>query len=259
VLLLLILLRLLPFDEQTDAGETYFTGVYQGKILFIQNPYDPTVAQFCIKELYVNGSKKTFNPKLSAISLDFEKVELYAPVTIKIIHKDSCDPIILNPDAIFFHSTFNFKAIILSDSLLSWKAVGDKPGARYIVERYESGIWDEVETIEAKGVYAGTEYEYVPNLEEGANKYRIRYIFPDNKYLYSREMDYHYYPEPVTFNPKRTNHMIKFSRSTSYKIYDPEDKMVLEGVGTQVDVRRLWKGEYIIYFDGKDPGSFIKE
>ena len=53
--------------------------------------------------------------------------------------------------------------------------------------------------------------------------------------------------------------MIKFSRSAQYKIYDPKDKVVLEGVGNEVDVSRLWKGEYVIYFDGKDPGTFVKE
>lgn len=256
---LLILSILIQFNDQENAGETHFTGVYQGKVLFIQNPYDPVDAQFCIKELYINGRQKRINPKLSAISLDFERIDMFTPVTIKILHKDSCNPIILNPDAIFFHTTFSFKEILLSDSLLTWKAVGDKTGGNFFVERYESGIWDEVASFEAQGVFAGTSYQYVPNLEEGGNKYRLKYVFPDNKYLYSREIDYHYYPEPVTFTPKRTNSLIKFSRNTSYKIYDPEDKMVLEGVGTQVDVRRLWRGEYIIYFDGKDPGSFVKE
>ncbi len=201
----------------------------------------------------------SFNPKLSAIALDFDRVDLYAPVTIKIIHKDSCNPIILNPDAIFFHSTFSFKEVYLTDSILYWKAVGDKSGASYYIERYDGGIWKEVANFESKGVYAGTSYEYIPNLEEGPNKYRIKYVFPDEKYLYSREIDYHYYPEPVTFSPKRTNYLIRFSRNASYKIYDPKDSVVLEGVGTQVDVRRLWKGEYVIYFDGKDPGIFVKE
>ena len=256
---LLILWILTHFSNQEFAGETHFTGVFQGKVLFIQNPYDTENEQFCVRELYINGTKKEFNSRLSAIALDFKEIDLYTPVTIKIIHKDSCSPIILNPDAIFFHSTFNFKEIELTDSLLCWKAVGDKEGADYLVERYEGGIWMEVSNIESQGIYAGTKYEYVPRLEEGPNKYRIRYNFPDGKYLYSRDIDYHFYPEPVTFNPKRTSHLIKFSRSASYKIYDPKDSVVLEGVGTQVDVRRLWKGDYVIYFDGKDPGTFTKE
>ncbi|XOV95240.1 MAG: hypothetical protein ACFHWX_11120 [Bacteroidota bacterium] len=244
---------------QEPATETHFTGVYQGKVLFIQNPYDPSISEFCIKELYVNGSKKDFNPKLSAIILEFEKVDLFTPVTIKIIHKDSCNPIILNPDAIFFHSTFNFQEIVLSDSLLTWHTIADKPGAQYVVERYMMGIWDEVATIESKGIYSGADYEFSPAMEEGPNKFRIKYIFPDNKYLYSREIDYHFYPDPVTFSPKSTKSLIKFSRNTSYKIYNPQDSVVLEGVGSEVDVRRLWKGQYVIYFDGKDPGTFTKE
>ncbi len=256
---LLILSILIQFNEQEIASETHFTGVYQGKVLFIQNPYDPVGANFCISDLYINGKRKAINPKQSAITLDFDRIDIYTPVTIKIIHREGCSPIILNPDAIFFHTTFGFKEILLTDSLLNWKAVGDKVGGQYAIEKYNAGIWEEVATMEAKGVFEGTNYDYIPNLEEGANKYRLKYIFPSNKYLYSRDIDYHFYPDPVSFSPKRSNSLIKFSRNTSYKIYDPEDKMVLEGVGTQVDIRRLWKGEYIIYFNGKDPGSFVKE
>ena len=259
IVLFLVLYFLLPTVDQEPQNETHYTGVHQGNTLFIQNPFDAKSDEFCISEVYVNGKRKKFNTRLSALVLDFDDLDLFTPVSIRIIHKDSCNPVIINPDAIFFHTTFSFKNINVTDSLLSWKAVGDKPGGQYIIEKYADFHWKDLDVIDAKGRFEGTSYEYVPYLEEGANKFRIKYVFPDGSYLYSRELDIHFYPEPVTFSPKRTSRMIRFSRSAQYEIYDPKDEVVLEGVGNEVDVSRLWKGEYVIYFDGKDPGTFIKE
>ena len=118
------------------------------------------------------------------------------------------------------------------------------------------------EIREALGRYEGTQYTYFPNLEEGANKYRIRYNFPRNSwagYLFSWEVDFDHYPEPVDFKPGSAKTKVYLSRSTHYEIYDAGNKLVLEGQGTVIDVTVLRQGQYVIYFNGKDPGTFIKE
>ncbi|SNS76531.1 hypothetical protein SAMN05421640_1148 [Ekhidna lutea] len=243
--------------------ETNLAGVYQGKTLFIQNPFDRTDRRFCIEKILINERQVDLNNKLSAIKIDFEGFDLYTPVKIRLVHKDSvCIPTIINPEAILFHTIFRFVDISLTDSALVWSTKGETGVGEFEIERLNNGIWVDQEVQQAIGRYEGVDYTYYPNLEEGANKYRVRYNFPRGsrtKYLYSREVDFDFYPEPVEFKPKSAKTRLYLSRSTHYEIYDAGQKMVLEGQGNEIDVTVLRQGQYVIYFNGKDPGTFIKE
>lgn len=248
----------------TSAGdqlpvETHLAGVYQGKSLFIQNPFHPGQQAFCIQEVYVNNLKVGINSRMSAIKLDFDGMDLNTPVSIRIIQKDSCELIIINPDAIHFHSAFSFLDLVLTDSALVWNTFGEKNGAQYLVEKYQSGIWIEEAVKESTGVFEGAKYTYFPKLEVGANKYRIKYLYPSGKHLYSPELDFHFYPEPVTFFPKRATEKLTLSRPADFQIYDMEGELVLTGRGVTVDVKPLRLGDYVIYFDGENPTIFTRD
>ncbi len=240
-------------------GSTSVAGVYQGRPIFIQNTFDPIEKDFCIKEIKVNERLITFNKNISAIKVDFEKVDLFAPVTIHITHKETCRPIIINPDAIFYHSIFSFSEINISDSTLTWSTLGEKEGGMFVVEKIDMGIWQEEAEVEATGSFENASYKHFPKIDEGSNKFRIKYLLPDGKYLYSREIDFHFYPDPVTFRPQKTDKMIFFSRPASFKIYDAGNTVVMDGVGKEADVSRLPRGSYVIYFNEDDPGLFIRE
>lgn len=243
--------------------EQKLAGVFKGKPLFIQNPYNPQTKQYCISSIEINGNAYQTNLKKSAVIIGFNNFSLYSPVNIKIVHKDStCTPIIINPDAVLFHSFFRFNEIYISDSLLYWDTKGERGEGGFLVEKLDNGIWIEQELVKAKGEYNGAKYQHFPKLEEGANKFRIKYEFPEGSrtsHLYSMEVEYDHYPEPVTFTPKSTKMKLKFSRSASFKIYDANTKQVMEGHGVEADVRRLRRGQYVIYFDDRDPGTFYKE
>ncbi len=260
---LLSLYLLIPLFAQTSPerkNETELIGVYQGRTLFIQNPYRPDTRSFCIKSVYINNQKVEANYQLSAIKLDFENNELYTPVTIRIVGSDSlCQPIVINPDAIHFHTTYKFTDIQLSDTALVWRTEGERQSGKYLVEKYDGGIWNEVYSVEAKTLFEVSEYEYAPNLEEGGNKFRVKYDFGNGRFLYSNEVVYDFYPEPVTLTPRKTNSKIVFSRSTNYEIYDQNSELVLTGNGREVDVRRLKPGDYVVFFDGRDPQIFTRE
>jgi hypothetical protein len=247
----------LVFAQETAT--TKVAGVYKGRPVFIQNTFDPISKDFCINEIRVNDMAINFNKRLSAIKVDFKGVDLYTPVTLKIAHKDSCNPIIINPDAILYHSIFSFNEIIVSDTVLIWKTAGEKEGGRFFVEKIDFGIWQEEAEVEASGTFGGATYTHYPKTEEGSNKFRIKYVFPDGQYIYSREIDFHYYPEPVTFTPQKTSKMLYFSRSATFKIYDAGNNVVMEGQGKEADVSRLPLGSYVIYFNEEDPGLFIKD
>lgn len=245
--------------EVQDPQVIHVAGVNQGKTLFIQNPYNSSLKAFCISKIRINKKKIDLNTQLSAIKLDFKGFEMFSPVVIEVFHDSICTPVILNPDAIEFHSFFSFKEIGMNDSSLVWKTEGDHPEGNYIVERYQNGFWMERDTIPSKGTFEAAEYEYYPKIEEGPNKFRVKYTFPENEeYLYSMEVDFHYYASPVTFKPFNVTDYLYLSRSASYEIYDGGSNLVLSGTGITIDVSSLPRGDYVIYFDGSDPGLFRK-
>lgn len=243
--------------------ETNLAGVYQEKTLFIQNPYNRLTKEFCIREVQINGKPIRMNYNLSALKLDFDGFDTYTPVKIKVLHKDTlCLPIIINPEAVLFHTIFRFVEISLSDSTLYWYTKGERGVGEFEVERLYNGIWVDQEIIKATGKYEGQAYTHYPNLEEGSNKYRVKYNFPSGSrvnHLYSQEMEFEFYPDRVEFKPKSAKTKLFLSRPTHYEIYDKGNTLVLEGQGSEIDVTVLRRGDYVIYFNGRDPGSFIKE
>ncbi|WP_425391399.1 hypothetical protein [Ekhidna sp.] len=249
--------------QEPVKTETKLAGVYQGKTLFVQNPYDKQSKEFCVESVYVNERRLNLNYRLSALKIDFDGFDMYTPVKIRLEHRDTlCVPVIINPEAILFHTIFRFSEISLTDSALVWETKGETGVGTFEIERLNNGIWIEKESMPSRGRYEGARYTYFPNLEEGANKYRIKYIFPRGsrtRYLYSREVDFDFYPEPVEFKPKSAKTRLYLSRSTHYEIYDQARRLVHEGQGNEIDVTVLRAGTYVIYFNGKDPGTFIKE
>ena len=257
---LLVLLLFLPAILPAQGRfEHEIIGVYQGNSLFVQNPFHADVKEFCIRSIFVNNNVQNLNYRMSALKLDFDENDVFTPVTIRIVTSDSlCHPVIINPNAILFHTAYKFLTIELSDSVLVWTTEGERETGTYFIEKLIDGYWEEQVVIQAKSRFEEASYSYVPSLDEGSNKYRVRYEFGNGRYLYSTEADYDYYPEPVEFFPKSTRDRIRFSRAASYEIFDQKNQLVLSGNGTEVDVAKLWPGDYVIYFDGRDPGVFTK-
>jgi hypothetical protein len=242
-----------------QSKQLQILGVYQGRTLFIQNPFDPKSKQFCVESIMLNNQPIAINLNSSALKLDFNGIEVYAPVHITIVHLESCKPIVINPDAINFHSIFSFSKIAFQDSVIAWSTMGEKPDFRYTIEKYQLGIWDELDEVPAKALFGGASYTYQPLLDIGANKLRVKCIMEDGAYLYSFEVDFHFYPEPVTFTPLETAGSLKFSRTANFEIYDAGGDLVHSGQGSATDVEHLPSGDYVIYFDEKDPGVFKRK
>jgi hypothetical protein len=251
------------FSQGTEVIKTHLAGVYQGKTLFIQNPYNRESKTFCVEKILLNNEPLILNYKLSALKLDFDGFDLFTPVNITIVHEDTvCSPIIINSEAVLFHTIYRFSSLSLSDSAMSWTTKGERGVGSFSIEKLENGFWNEVENMVASGVYESASYTYLPILDEGANKYRVKYEFPSGsraKYIYSEEIDYDHYPVPVEFQPHSAKTRLYLSRITPYEIYDDNSVLVLRGQGLEIDVTVLRQGRYVIYFNGKDPGTFIKE
>lgn len=252
-----ILIALCAFRQEVPESElTQYTGVYRGKTLFIQNPYNQKTREFCILGVRLNNKALQTSLNISALKIDFTGIDQNVPVTISINHKQGCTPIIINPDAIAYHNVFAFKEISITDTALVWSTVGDVSAGYYLLEGYERGIWQERDTIPSKGKFGGATYVHFPRIEEGANKLRIKYNFPNGDYLYSREIDFHYYADPVTFKPYNATTELELSRVAEYDIYDAKGRLILSGIGRIIDVSKLPRGDYVIYFNQKEPAAF---
>jgi len=251
------------FSQDSKVVQTNLAGVYQGKTLFIQNPYNRSSKTFCVEQILINSEPIILNYKMSALKLDFDGFDLFTPVNITVVHADTiCSPIIINSEAVLFHTIFRFSSLSLSDSALTWTTKGERGVGRFSIEKLENGFWNEKELVEAAGTYERASYSYLPLLEDGANQYRIKYKFPSGSranYLYSTQIDYNHYPEPVEFKPASAKTRLYLSRMTPYEIYNDGSELVLKGQGQEIDVTVLRQGRYVIYFNGKDPGTFVKE
>ncbi len=114
---------------------------------------------------------------------------------------------------------------MLNDTALYWESKGDRPEGKYRIEQLSGDYWSEVEVYDSKGIFEGTSYEYAPYLTVGSNKYRIKYELLNGRYLYSDELEFVYYKEPVTFNIA-SNRLI-FSKVTDYEIQNEKGNTVV--------------------------------
>ncbi len=253
-ILMFFLVTFLPFSQ---AKEISLTGVYKGKPLFIQNPFHPGQNSFCIDEIYVNKVRLDIDYTLSAIQIKFDGFDLYTPVNIKILHKEVCTPIVVNPDAILFHSSFKFTDVVVNDTALIWHTKGDRPNAIFKIEKLYGNGWETVDTQPSSGLFEGSEYVYYPDFEPGPNKFRVKYEVRANRYLYSPEVEIEYYPEPIELLTTTVTRSLRISRKAEYEILDSDGNLWLTGNDKVVDVSSLKEGEYFIYF-GDLSFKFIK-
>src|SRR5688572_4953500 len=83
-------------------------GNYQGKVLYVQNPFGPGGVGFCVTEVKVNGNITTDETNSSAFEIDLKAHKLTPgdKVEVKIFHKEGCKPKVLNPEVLKPKSTY---------------------------------------------------------------------------------------------------------------------------------------------------------
>lgn len=240
------------------AQEIKISGVNQGKSIYIQNPLLPDKKNFCVKEITVNQKPVKINLMVSAIELRFDDVELYKPVSVRISHHAECAPVLLNPEAIWFHSTFAFREVSISDTSLIWKTRGERPNAVYEIERLYADGWSMEESIPSSGLFAGSEYSQAMELVDGPNKFRIKYSQTDpERTFYSEEVELVYYPEPITVYPFSVTDKLYISRVAEYEISTSDGTVIMTGKGKEILLKNLRRGEYVITI-GDKVEKFIK-
>lgn len=104
-LLLFTLLISSSFAQAQEKGgntELVLEGNFQGKNLYIQNPYGQNGTGYCVQEVIVNGKvlHRLKDVESSAFEVDLISMDLKigAPVKVTIVHQNGCTPKVLNPE-----------------------------------------------------------------------------------------------------------------------------------------------------------------
>lgn len=253
-----IAILLLAF--RAGAGVIQLDGSYQGKNLYVQNPFAGSGVGFCTIEVLVNDVKSTDEIQSSAYEIDFTNFRLNIgdKVTVKIKHKDDCKPKVLNPEVLKPKSTFEVVTIKADENSLKWTTKNEGGPLPFVVEQFRWNKWVKVGEVPGKGDAGLHEYSFKVKHHSGMNKYRIQQTDYSGKSNVSQPAQYMSKSPELKFSPAKVTKTIEFTTvtdkqpaETMFEIYDSYGNLVKKGFDKQVDVSALAKGTYYINYDNK--------
>jgi hypothetical protein len=233
------------------AGILTLSGVYQGKNLYVQNPFTGNMKDFCSNDVYVNDVKMSVNIESSAYEIDLSHLKVNDPVTIKITHKDDCKPKVLNPQVIRASSSFQFSAFTVDKAVVIWATKGEKPRGKFFIEHFVNNTWVIVKEVPGKGSVILNNYDVESHHHSGLNKYRAKYLESDGQVFYSQVFEYSSDLPEVTFYPKRVTDKIYLSREAEYEVLDQYGNAVRKGKNKEIDIASTGEGVYYLNVDNK--------
>ncbi len=257
----LILVIILLIGSLSFGGTIILEGNYQGKNLFVQNPFAGSGVGFCTYEVTINDQVTTDEINSSAFEIDFTafQLEIGSKVVVKIRHGDDCKPKILNPEVLKPKSTFDIVSMkIDEEGVLTWSTNNETGKLPYIIEQFRWNKWVKVGEEEGKGLKSTNTYTFKITPHSGENKFRVKQVDYSRRPRYSSSVKFRSKKPPVTFAPVKVKDDIMFSDETMYEIYDAYGNIVKKGFGPKVNVSNLKKGTYYINYD-KEMGKFLKK
>lgn len=245
-------------QTSVHAGEIVLSGIYQGKNLYVQNPFSADKQNFCTDEVIINGIQKMSNIRSSAYEIDLSFLSPNDSVTVKIIYKDECMPKVLNAYVLRASASFQFNAFTVSPNELNWTTTGEKVEFMYTVELLVNNNWRIVTTVPAKGEASGI-YNVAVTHQFKANKYRIKAQDQEShKIFYSKAVDFVLAQEPVTFYPKSVINKITLSREAAYEVRSLKGEVIKKGKGTEIPLADLKTGVYYLNINDRTERFFKK-
>lgn len=256
-----VVVFLFSFTAIFAVSTIVLEGNYQGKNIYVQNPFAGSNVGFCVQEVRVNGEVTTDEINSSAFEIDFKirGLKVGDKVEVKIFHKDDCKPKVLNPEVLKPKSTFEIVSMkIDAQGTLKWSAKNETGKLPFIVEQFRWNKWVKVGEIEGKGTAEPNEYSFKVSPHSGKNQFRVKQVDYTNQPRLSKPVDYMSNSAAVTFAPVKASKDITFSSETMYEIYDQYGNVVKKGFGKVVDVSNLQKGIYYLNWDNQI-GEFVKK
>jgi len=244
------------------AGVIVLEGNYQGKNLFVQNPFSEAGVGFCVYEVTVNDQVATDEINSSAFEIDLGNfgLKIGEKGVVKIKHKDGCTPLVLNPEVLRPKSTFDIvRQAVGADCTYSWTTSNETGELPYMVEQKRWNKWVKVGEVMGIGSPGQHTYEFKVTPHSGENTFRVKQVDLTKRSRYS---DVVKYTDPtvtiVTWSPPKPKDEILFSKATLYEIYDQYGNIVRRGYGDRVDINMLRKNLYYLNYDARMGETFIK-
>lgn len=239
-------------------------GNYQGKNLYVQNPFASNNVGFCTIKVMVNGKTTSdeINSSAYEIDLSLHNLKVGDALTVVIEHKVDCTPKVLNAEVLKPRSTYQVvdgTMKVDDNGKLMWKTKNENGKLTFYIEQYIWNKWIVVGEVDGAGTPTENSYEFQLDPHSGENKVRVTQVDYTGKRNPSVAKTFtNPGIKPVDFNPKTVKDKITFTAKTRYEIYDSYGNIVKKGYGDMVDCSNLKKGAYYINYDCKD-SQFVKK
>lgn len=258
ITLFVLMLTVTMFSfSQGNETNIVVDGHYQGKNLYIQNPFSGSGVGFCVIAVYVNEDVTTDQVNSSAFEIDFSNTDLKPgdPVSVKILHKLDCSPKVLNPEVLRPKSTFEDVSIVIEDNqVFKWSTTKEQGELTYIIEQYRWNKWVKVGEIDGKGKADANSYKFNvgSHIHSGENKFRAKQIDYTGRPRFTKSVTCINADQLAVSipNPKLKT-ILEFSSETLYEIYDTYGNLVKKGFGKSISVENLNKGLFYVNYDSK--------
>lgn len=242
---------------QSQGQQLAIKGVYRGRDIFIQNPYDSQKKSFCIQSVSLNGNTIISAPNSSALTIDLSNQSLNDSVSLLIFHYTECTPKILNPRVLQAGKGFSIAQTSVDNASVSWITTGEQDKkAYYILEKLYLEGWKTLKKIESKGDIDNNQYSIGVVHYSGENQFRVHYL-SNGASTYSDIFDFYSAADAISFYPiDEVDEIISLSKATDYIIKDLDEKVYMRGFGLDIFVRELKPGEYILVIENREEAFF---
>jgi hypothetical protein len=256
-----ILILMAAAGLSSQAGTIVLEGNYQGKNLFIQNPFSEAGVGFCVFEVTVNDQIATDEINSSAFEIDMNNFGLQQGdrVVLKVKHKDGCTPTILNPEVLKPKSTFDIVSqSVSSDGTYTWTTSNETGELPFIIEQKRWNKWVKVGEVMGSGRPGEHTYTFKVTPHSGENQFRVKQLDLSKKARFGEPVKFDGSAPEVTWGPAKPKDEIIFSNPTLFEVYDQYGNIVKRGYADRVEVASLKKDLYYLNYDNKMGETFIK-
>lgn len=249
-----------PNPVSANLGLITLEGTYQGKNLYVQNPFSGSGIGFCVYEVRVNGRTTTDEIGASAFEIDFRNLNLKPgdAVKVELFHKDTCSPKVLNPEVLKPRSTFVVTAIQADPAkgTLAWTSTDERGKLTYIIEQFRWNRWVSEGETEGTGTAGPNTYSYSPHFVSGENQFRVKQVDYTGQPRTSSVVKCTSGKPKVSFVNDQAQKRISFSAETVWQVMDMYGNKIKQGKSNGIDTTDLKKGGYFLNYDN-DTGQFI--
>lgn len=235
-----------------SANVLVYTGVYQGRDLYVKNPFAPDGVGFCVFEVRVNGEVTSDEWNSSAFAIDFAVFGLAIgdPVEVVIRTKDSCEPRVINPEVIAPESTFDVVSMAVGSAHgIRFSTINESAPLLFEIEQFKWNKWVKVATVEGKGESAEPNaYQAGVPLHSGINTFRVSQSNLRGARR-SKSFELEGPAQEIALLSDRISGRLEFSGDTDYEVFDAFGVVVTRGFGKVVDATAWKPGTYFVNFD----------